>query len=242
MADDSTKLDPRLEADRERSGAALSDAELESLFAAISAETVDRAPGPLERLRELSTRARIALGLSLGGLLGGIVLGLAGFRTDLRDVGLLMPMLLVVLAVMGCVSVVVSLRGMHHRPLGRLTWMFSGLALIGPLLLSMVPGVWPGPADATHAMPWATGCFWFGAAVAVPSAGAVVLLQRAERPAVWRVLNAAGAGGCIGFIVQQLFCPAGGVWHVLTAHGLLGLFASAIFLALVRLWPAMPRR
>lgn len=237
MAEETSNLDPALAADRARSQAPLSDAEFSVLFAEIAAETVDRRAGLLERLRACATRTRIALGLGLGlGLGGAVLLGL-GFRTDLREVGLWMPAMLVVLAMLGFLSVVVSLRGMHRRPLGRLAWMFSGMTLLGPLLLSLVPGLWPGHPVPEYPMPWETGCFWFGAAVALPSAGALVLLQREGRPAVWRILNAAGAGGCIGFIVQQLFCPANDLWHMVTAHGFLGLAVGIAFLVWVQIWP-----
>jgi hypothetical protein len=234
MSDGHPILDPLLDDDRSRYAQPLSDEAFESMFAAVAAETVDSRPTLLRRLQELSTPARIGLGGAFGAGLGGLILLQLGIRGNLRDGGTLVALLLVGLAALGSVSVAVSLRGLHQRPMDQLAWLVSGLTLFTPLALASVPGLWPGDAPA-FAMPWAGACFWFGTAVAVPTAAAISLLQRERVPALWRVLTAAGAGGCAGFIVQQLFCPAGGIWHQVSAHGLLGLIASAVVLGVLRL-------
>lgn len=234
MSDQFTITDPHMEADRRHFEAPLSEENFNQMFSAIVDQTVDADPSLFDRLREMSTPRRIALGLGVGVAAGGIVLTMLGIRGDLADGGMLMATILLATAGLGGLSVAISLRGMHQRSLGSAVWLLSGLALLSPLVLAAVPGLWPGqPAD--FLMPWQTPCFWFGSAVAISSASAVALLQRSNRPPLWRVFTAAGAGGCAGFVVQQLFCPANDVWHQVTAHGFLGLLAGAFLLTALQL-------
>ena len=152
-------------------------------------------------------------------------------RQDLTDAGregMLLSM--GVMALLGVGSMTLSLRSLHSRSLGALAWLFAGLALLIPPIISFFPGLWPGDPDLHNHMPWESGCFWFGAAVASTTGASVLLLQRSSTMAIWRVLTAAAAGGFAGFITQQIFCPASGTWHIFTAHGLLGLVVSGLLL------------
>ncbi|MEL6343636.1 MAG: hypothetical protein AAFV53_10935 [Myxococcota bacterium] len=234
MSDEFTITDPDLDEDRRRYQAPFSSADFDAMFSEIAQETVDAQPGLLDQLRELSTPARVGLGVGSGLAAGGVVLTILGIRGDLADGGMLMASVLLGTAAMGGLSVAVSLRGMHQRPLGSAAWLIVGLALLSPLALAAVPGLWPGE-PAPFMMPWQSGCFWFGSAVAVASASVVALLQRSASPPLWRVFTAAGAGGCAGFVVQQLFCPANDLWHQVTAHGFLGLLAGAFLLTMLRI-------
>lgn len=234
MSDEHPILDPLLEGDHALYAQPLSDEAFASMFAEVAAETVDAKPTLLRRLQELSTPARIGLGVGLGASLGGLVLLVLGIRGDLNEMGTVPALALVTLAALGSVSVAVSLRGMHQRPMDQFAWLVSGLTLILPVILASIPGLWPG-VEHEFMMPWESACFWFGTSVAVPTAAAISLLQRERAGALWRVLTAAGAGGCAGFVVQELFCAANDHWHLITTHGILGLLASAFLLGLLRL-------
>jgi len=235
MADEYPINDPMLDDDRALYAQPLSDEAFASMFAGVAAETIDAKPTLLRRLQELSTSARVGLGVGVGAGLGGLVLVMLGLRSDVNDMGLAVALVLVFLAALGSVSVAVSLRGMHQRPMDQFAWLVSGLTLLSPLGFASIPGFWPGGSAPPYMMPWEGACFWFGTAVAVSTAAAISLLQREGIPAVWRVLTAAGAGGCAGFVVQQMFCPANDTWHQVTAHGFLGLIASAVLLGILRL-------
>lgn len=234
MSDENPIIDPLLEDDRADYALPLSEDAFASMFEAVAAETVDAPPTLLRRLQELSTPARVGLGVGAGVGLGGLVLLLLGIRGDLSEMGTAAALCLLFLAALSSVSVVVSLRGMHQRPMDRLAWLVSGLTLLLPVVLASIPGLWPGVAHG-FMMPWQSACFWFGTSVAVLTAAAISLLQRARVGALWRVLAAAGAGGCAGFVVQQLFCAANDHWHLLSAHATIGFVASAVVLGLLRL-------
>ncbi|MFT5686437.1 MAG: hypothetical protein ACI8RZ_007393 [Myxococcota bacterium] len=231
MSDEFSITDPQFDEDRRVFTAPIPDEDMESLFADIAAVTVDEEPSSLGRVRQLSTPTRVLLGVSAGVVLSGLVVAMLGLRTDLSGAaGQRMLIALAVLALLGVGAMLMSLRSLHQRTLGGYTWLFVGLTLLTPSFMALIPGVWPGEPSHTHMMPWESGCFWFGAAVASLTGVGALLLQRSERAAAWRVLSAAAAGGCAGFITQQLFCPANDTWHLLTTHGLLGLLVSALLL------------
>lgn len=229
MSDDFSIIDPQFDEDRRIYTAPLPDEDMESLFADIAAITVDETPSALGRLRQLSTPVRVLAGTGLGVALSGAVIATLGLRGDLSEAGgQRMLAALAGMSMLGVSAMMLSLRGLHKRTLGSYTWLFVGTTLLVPVCLSLLPGFWPGHPSPAHVMPWESGCFWFGAAVASLTGAGVLLLQRSSRPAIWRVLSAAAAGGCAGFITQQLFCPANDTWHILTTHGLLGLVVSAL--------------
>jgi hypothetical protein len=232
MADEHAISDPRFDQDRSDYERPLSDDAFADMFSDVAAATVDAQPSVLDRLQELPTSVRTGLGVGVGTSLGIIVLLLNGLRTDLQDGGIAMVVALVVLVGISVLAIGISLRGLHQRPLYRAVWLLSALSLLVPLVLSAVPGLWPGEVFGP-VKPWLSGCFWFGCAVAVSTALSVSLLQRSGEPALWRILTAAGAGGCAGFIVQHLFCPANNLWHLVGSHGFLGLVASLAVFALL---------
>lgn len=232
MSDEFSILDPTLEQDRHVYTAPLPDEDMDAMFADIAAVTVDEEPGLLRRVQDLPTRLRTLIGLAVAGALSTTVIALLGLRGDLsEDGGQRMLAALAGLALLGAVSMIISLRGLHRRSLGGYVWLFCGIALLIPPFLSLIPELWPGQPVHSHEMPWEGGCFWFGAAVASLTGTAVLLMQRSPSISAWRAITAAVAGGCAGFITQQLFCPANGTWHILTTHALLGLVVSALFLA-----------
>lgn len=231
MSNDSPLRDPHLEADRCSYTAPLPGTEMERLFAEIAVVTVDAQPSMLDRLQQRSTTARVLMSVALGVVLSGVLIAAHGLRTDLSgDAGLRMLVALLGLAALGISAVMLSLRGLHKRSLGWTSWLLIGIMLLAPAGLSSLPEFWPGQTSSARPMPWESGCFWFGGTVASLTGAGVVLLQRSRHMAVWRVLSAAAAGGCAGFITQQFFCPSGDTWHILTTHGLLGLVVSALLL------------
>ena len=237
MSDDFTIADPHFDEDRRVYTAPLPDEDMAAMFEDIAAITVDESPGPLRRLQQLPTTTRVAL--AVGASLSAIVVTLMGIPANLTEPdGQRMLAVLGGLVVLGIGSMVVSLRGLHRRTLDSHVWLFAGIALLIPAFISLMPGLWSGTSH-THAMPWESGCFWFGGVVAAITGVAVLLLQRSSRLATWRVLTAAAAGGCAGFITQQLFCPANDTWHILSAHGLLGLLVSALLLTALRIRAAV---
>ena len=232
MSNDFSIRDPHFDEDRRIYTASLPGEELKGLFADIAAITIDERPSMLGRIRQRSTTARVLIGASIGVVLSVVVVAVLGLRTDLSgDAGLRMLVALTGMAALGISAVMLSLRSLHKRALGRLTGLLVGITLLAPVGLSSLSDFWPGQLSSDRFMPWESGCFWFGAAVASLTGAGVVLLQRSSRWVVWRVLSAAAAGGCAGFVTQQLFCPASDTWHLVTTHGLLGLVVSVLLLA-----------
>lgn len=217
---------PLLERDREVSGA-MADDELDALFAAVAGQTVDRSPGLRDRIRELPTATRTAMAAVGLVAAGGAALAVLGLRGDLADVELVrfVGSLLVLLS--GAVaSAGLGLRGLHQPGLGRRGAALVALSLAIPAAMALIPGWWPSSASpagwAPHVM-----CLLNGVGATTAMTLVVLLFQRPDHPAAWRLLSAAGAGGMVGMAVQQLACPAGGVLHVLGAHSLLGLVVGA---------------
>ncbi len=230
---------PAMIADREQYRAAPPEAELQELFARIAADTVDAEPSPTQRLAELPTVTRILFGFGGGLVLSAVVVGVIGLRVQSIDADSgRMLLTLLGMALFGGLALASSLRGLHQRSLGSFAWLVAGVALLLPLLMALLPGWWPGVA-VPDMMPWQSECFWFGAGVAAATAGGAVMLQRTAEPPLWRVLSAAGAGGIVGFIAQQLFCPASGTWHLVTAHGLLGMLVAVLLVGVLKLRAAL---
>ncbi len=203
--------------------------DLDVLFARVAADTVDAPTSWRHQLLELPTPLRVVLAVVVGTLIPGMTLLLLDLRGDLDASGTMVVWGVVLsCAVLALAATVVALRGLHQRPLG---WLGRGLVVVAfavPLVLTLVPDLLPGADSRTLKMPWSTGCLWAGLVSALSSALALRLLDRQVTRA--RTLAAAGAGGLVGFGVLTLHCPMGDSWHLVTAHGLLGLIVAVLIL------------
>lgn len=226
---------PHLEQDRRHfDDAALPSAELDALFAALAEETVDRTPSVLDRVREASTPARLALVVAMVTVLAAVLLNAQGLRPDMSSelAATLAPGFLV-LALAATGTIFVALRGFETALSDTTRRGAIAAGLLVPLLVSAVPGWWPGinlPPEAGWAP--AIHCSTWGAASAVLTMLVVLVAQRADRPAPWRIASAAGVGGGVGFIVQTLTCPAHDLSHMLFSHGAMGIVVAACALAI----------
>lgn len=214
----------------------------DDLFDEIEAETVGKRPGLRDRLRELGTPVRIVLVLLV--MAGGSAsfLGLVGARGDLSSAeGLWLGALQVLLLVGSVSAVAMSLRPLSRPGLGVLAWVGAGAALLAPVLLSLVPGLWPG---YTHAAPMIGHfiCGVGGMIVAAPVAVAVLVLDRGDRPSPWRVLLAAGSAGLLAYGVGHWHCPMVHPTHLILAHASHGVLIGGAVLLLTRFWPKRRRR
>lgn len=211
----------------------LSPAALDGLWAEVARDTVDRDPSLLDRLRELPTPARMLTlaGITLVALV--IHVRVVGMRQDLAPEDaqrfLLSAGLSLVLA-LGAAGL--SLRALHRPRLPGAT-VLGLVAVAAPILVALVPDLWPG-FHAAPAPPLDVHlrCGVGGFVAALYSAGAVLLLSRDTRPVGWRVAAAAGAGGLVGLVAQNAHCPLVEPWHLLGAHASGGLVAWAVLAAL----------
>lgn len=237
---------PALEADRAALAHEALTPELpDSLFDSIAADTVDRSPGPVERLREAPTPLRLAGGaLALAGLIG-MAAGLMGIRPDETWADATrVVVLLLALGGLATAALTVALRGYHARPLGSLAWVIIGVSLGVPAVLALWPGLW-----ATGAAPAAAGsghvglpmCLIVGALMALAAMGVVWLFQREGRGTAFRLAAAAAAGGLTAFAALQLHCPSHDVHHLLFEHAAPGFLVAGAAL-LVGTWRSRRRR
>ena len=232
MSDKPNIADPRLEEDRYVYTKPLAADEMETMFSAIAAATLEDHPGLLGAIRQWSTPMRVGTGVGIAAVFSALVVVLIGLRGNLTETGLVSILLpLSAVAGLGIGALSLSLRGLHRRTVEGRAWGFACLVLLAPLGFSLLQGRGAGAPSVSRVMPWESGCFLLGAVVAALSGVAVLLLQRSRQLAAWRVLAAAGAGGSAGFITQSLFCPAGDTWHLVTIHGLVGLLTAALLLA-----------
>ncbi len=216
--------------------------DLDALFDRIASETVDRRPTLRDRLLELATPLRVGLVLLAVLGLAAIVLGLFGVRPALSG-----PELWRFLALQGgvlgasLVGVALALRPTWRRPLGPLGWSV-GLALVAlPLLLSVVPGLWPGMARPVPAIADVM-CGVAGLLVALPATAVVLLFERDRRTPAWRVLLAAGAAGLAAFAMGQAHCPAVHPAHLLISHAGHGVLAGVVALLALTVSRRLSRR
>ena len=231
MSENSFIADPRFDEDRHVYSAPLSDDDMDAMFTTIAAVTVDDNPGVLGQLRQWSTPMRVAVGASFAASLSGVVVTLLGLRdimTAEGRTGLLISMF--TMAGLGASALGLSLRGLHRHTMRGHAQLFSGLVLLVPLILSLLLGLWSGGGSDIRVMPWNSGCFWIGVAVAMLSGSSIMALQRSRELEAWRVLTAAGAGGAAGFITQGLFCPSSDTWHLISTHGSIALLLAALLL------------
>ena len=230
-----TDQHPHLEQDRRHfDEAALPSAELDALFASLAEKTVDRVPGLGDRIREASMPTRLAFVLGSLTALAAVLMALQGVRPDLNAgmaVALGPGFLVLALAATG--SVFVALRGFETAISTTARRGALAAGLLVPLAVAAVPGWWPGmnlPPEAGWGP--AVHCFTWGAIGAVLTMMVVLVAQRADRPAPWRIASAAGVGGGVGFIVQTLTCPAHDLSHLLFSHGAMGIVVAACALAI----------
>ena len=230
-------IPPPLHEDRLSYGSDVDPALFDALFAAVSEQTVAKAPTARDRLRELPSTARVMLA-SLGlSLLIGVAVAVAGVRPDLGagDLvgfgGALIPIAAVTIA-----AIATTLRGAHLPARARLTFAVGTLAVSLPLALVLVPGLWPGGTRLGYETPLAhVGCAITGLLSAVGAAGLVLSFTRATSPRLTRLFTAGGAGGLAGFAILQLHCPVADIDHLLLAHAPVGLAAGLVLIGAVAL-------
>jgi len=226
-----TDIEQLIEEDRRSLGDQVPDQLLDQMFTELAGATLDRSPGPRDRLRELSTPIRIALASASMLAVCAVVQVLGGLRTDLGGDDLLQFVVsFTATTALSVGAVALALRGAHHRPLGNRAWVWAAVFLGLPFVLATVPGMWPGmvvPHDALHAH---LGCALMGMVGAIPAAFLVLLFERSDEPVVWRLLMAAGAGGLAGFAFQNAHCPASDSYHLLVSHAPYGLALAGLLL------------
>ncbi len=214
-----------------------SPAELAALFDKVARDTVDREPTMRDRLRELPTRLRVvaAVGGALALCVG--ILAALGVRPVPAGEGLATYIVtLCCLVAMVSIAVATSLRGVHQRPVGRVAWALTALALVAPLGLAIIPGIWAGAEAPPAGMSGpGLGCLLTGLATAFGVGLVIRLFQRSDRPADWRLTAMAGAGGLIAFTTVQLHCPSVDPLHLVVGHGTAGLILAAALLVVARL-------
>ena len=228
-------IDPPFELDRDADRP--SEGELDALFDRVAADTVDRPTTVRDRLRELPTRSRVALAAVGAVGFGVLVLALLGVRPAPTGAGFVTYVLtLCCLVAMVSIAVAISLRGADQRPAGRVAWSLTALALVAPLGLALMPGVWSDAAPPSVAVsgPGLT-CLLTGLATAAGVGLLIRLFQRSDRPADWRLSATAGAGGLIAFTTVQLHCPSVDPLHLVVGHGLAGLLLAAALIVLARI-------
>lgn len=213
------------------------DAMLDAMFDEVAKKTVEGQVGWRGRLLELPTPVRSGVLLLVMLLVGAGSLVAQGPRADMGAVlgtGRFVSALLVLSAV-ALLAATWSVRGLHkHNPLTPARILVV-LALMGPAITLLVPGFWPGlPMPEGEAMRFHRACFAGGALAATGCAAASMLLQRFDRPPTSRVLLAAGAGGIVGFVVQQLHCAVAQPFHLFIAHAIAGLVVSGVVIAAIR--------
>lgn len=206
----------------------LDDGELdiESLLAQVQEQTAET--GVRAQVQSLPSMWRVAGALCLMGLISAAIFLLTdGLRSDMDKhfAAVAVPLIFCGVGVGG--AVVLALRGPHKAPMRGSKWILAGV-LLAPVLISLLPQ--PG-VDTHGAMKPIFGCLTMGSIAAFATAGGVLLFSRWMRQDRGTLALAAGAGGLVGFILQQLHCMAGDPVHLLASHGLLGLLVAGFFLA-----------
>lgn len=234
------EVDALLEKDREAI-TLLPKPALDDLFEEIEAETVGRRPGLRDRLRELATPVRLVLVLVAMVGVAALFVGLVGPREDLTGTQALGLAAFQGAVLVGALAVVaLSLRPLSRSGLGGLSWVAAAAAILTPMALSLVPGLWPGHSHAAPTMGYLV-CGAGGMMVAAPVAAAILFLDRGRRPSAWRVLLAAGAAGLVAFGVGHWHCPMVHPAHLMFAHASHGVLVGLVALGLTRLWPRRKR-
>ncbi len=224
------------------------------LFDAIAAETVERTPGPVERLREAPTWLRlVGVVLALGGLLG-LAAGLMGLRPDETWADATrVVVLLVALGGLAAAALSVALRGYHARPLGPLAWGVIVLALGVPVVLALWPDLWATGASSIasvgghghghgHGHGGLPTCLIVGTLMTVAAMGVVWLFERPGHATGRRMAAAAAAGGLMAFTALQLHCPSHDITHLLFEHASVGFVVAGAALVAVGWRERHPRR
>ncbi|MFT5587234.1 MAG: hypothetical protein ACI9VR_004842 [Cognaticolwellia sp.] len=203
----------------------LDDGELdiESLLERVQEETAQT--GVRAQIQSLPSMWRVVAALCLMGLISAAMFLIAGVRSDFDEsfAALAVPLIFCGVAAGG--AVVLALRGPHKAPMRGSNWILAGVLLV-PVILSVLPQ--PG-VDTHGALPPILGCLTMGSIAAFATAGGVLLFSRWIRQDRGTLALAAGAGGLVGFILQQLHCMAGDPIHLLASHGLLGLLVAGFF-------------
>ena len=205
----------------------------EEMFAQLSEDLEIEEPTLRGRVRSMPTRARLGLGAAAGLFFGGASLAALGLRGDFASLEL--PRLaagsLIVLAV-GGVAAALALRGAHKAPLGPAGRVAAVIALAIPFVSVVIPGFWEGmTVPREMAVMAILKCVALGSPIAVISGAVVLFMTRWTQTPRLRLALAGVAGGCVGFVAQQLRCPGADPMHMLLGHaGLLivGAFALVV--------------
>lgn len=204
------------------------------LFAAIAAETVDRAPTLRERLAQRPTGQRQALAVVVVMGLAAMWLGMMGHRDDLTGeaawrFGGLAAVLLGTAAVAGRLA----LRPMDRRlPTGQVV---AALLLV-PTALAALPGVWPGMhTEHGASLDMHLMCGGMGTMFGMLAALAPLLLTRG-RPEAPRIALIGASAGATAFVVQNLLCPLADTSHLVFAHGVASLMLAGLGVLGLTVW------
>ncbi len=200
--------------------------DVESLLQAVQEETAES--GIRAQVQSLPSMWRVVAALCLmGAISAGIFLLSDGLRQDMDEhlAAIAVPLIFCGVAAGG--AVVLALRGPHKAPVRGSNWILGGVLLF-PVLLSVLPQ--PG-VDTHGALQPIIGCLTMGGVAAFATAGGVLLFSRWMRKDKGTLALAAGAGGLVGFVLQQLHCMAGDPIHLLASHGLLGVLVALFFVA-----------
>lgn len=217
-------------------GGAAAPADLDAMFAAVAAETVDRKRSVRDRLRELPTPMRIALAMLGALIMTGAALVVTRIRADITGQALLRyGLAMAAIAALVGVAFAVSMRGPHQRPVGRGVWAFIVVVLAIPLVLSVIPGLWECErAPAVHPIGGVhVPCLLLGIMTGALTAGVAWLFQRTDVPVFWRAGAAVGGGGLTAFAMLQLHCPARDATHLIVTHAGVGLMLALVVAGLV---------
>jgi hypothetical protein len=194
-------------------------ATLDSLFAEIAAETVDREPSLRDRARELPTSRRVGAAVATVVGVSAVYLSVQGVRSDLDTMGWVHFLLVVgLLTSVGVGASALTLRAVHQRPLHENAWRVGMLAVALPIAVSLLPGLLPGVhldhPTFVHHLHCGVGGLIAGLAAAV----SVLFFAREDRLDDWRILAASGVGGLFGYVVQGAHCAMVNVEHMVLAH------------------------
>lgn len=202
--------------------------DLETTLDAVLDE-VARPPDAWTSLRALPTPVRVAVGVLVAVAFAAAVVAVLGPRTDLpQQLSSRFASGLVALGLGAITTAALALRGLHRPPLGRL-----GLAagIVIPLLAMatpLIPGFWPGTGD--HGL--GLGCLAVGTLAAGIGGGALLGLARARALPVEQRALAGVAGGLLGFAMNEVWCAAGDVVHLMVGHASLAVVGAVVVASL----------
>ncbi len=209
--------------------------DLDAMRSALTQE-IAREDSVPARLKALPTWARDLAGVGVAGVIATLAI-LAMPRADLAVVS---PTLLAAGAGLhaGAVALAVrvALRPLHKPPLGWKRLAALLFAVVVPLVFALVPqahGQHPaslaGGLGSSEFAARAAGCFGFGAVMALPLVGALVLLHRGG---IRRAPMIGVSAGVSGALAVMLHCPITHAAHLVAGHATVAVGVAIAALAI----------